>query len=310
VWSTRDLARCILVVAHIIEQFEICDQKEMSGFEVAGIVLAGPAIVERLLQVAIDGYKVFQSVKLVGKEYRKCQLELNMTRVRLEDWMRGLSASGGDLGSVLGANSMRYYLALEVLVLIAETFARVEELERKYDITQTRPDVSSQQVESIEGDAPGQKKPFSVFKTLRTHLRPHRQVQSSTSSRSTSPALPTSSLSHTDLLKFELAKVSLSGSSASIDEKVAVASHSTEADLDVDAPDLADCIIEMDKKAKECQKALSSITKYQWVFSTQDELRILIKDLEKYIAYLETLTRSVFQSKLLRLPALTLDCVV
>src|ERR1700728_2416428 len=156
---------------------------------------------------------------------------------------------------------MRYYLVLEALVLIAETFARVEEVEMKYGITQTRPDVSSQKVELIEGHPPEQKKSFSVFKTLHTHLRPHRQVQSSTSSRSTSPAPPTSSLSHTDLLKFELVKLSLSGSSTSTDEKIAVASHSTEADLDVDAPDLAYCVIEMDKKAKECQKALSSITK-------------------------------------------------
>jgi Prion-inhibition and propagation len=221
-----------------------------------------------------------------------------MTRVRLEDWMRGLSACGGDLGSVLGANSMRYHLVLEALVLIVETFARVEEFERKYGITQTRPDVSSQRVQSIEGEAPGQKKSVSIFKTLRTHLRPNKQVRSSISSRSTSPAPSTSSLSRTNLLKFELAKLSLSDSSTFVDEKATIASHSTEADLDIDAPNLADCIIEMDKKAKECQKALSSVTKYEWVFSTQDELRLLIRDLEKYIAYLETLTRSIFQSKL------------
>jgi len=102
--------------------------------EVAGLVLAGPAVVAQLLQVSIGGYKVFSQAQSAGTDINRCQHALDIQRERLEDWVRKLATLGGNLSNIVGSNTKRYQVILETLVLIAEVFTQVEQLETKYGI--------------------------------------------------------------------------------------------------------------------------------------------------------------------------------
>jgi len=97
----------------------------MSGIEIAGVVLAGPAIVVQLLKFSIDGCNAIVGAQATGKELHRCQRDLDVVRHRLEDWIRNFVGTGGDLWSVLKQDPRRYIAVLETLSSIAEFFAKV-----------------------------------------------------------------------------------------------------------------------------------------------------------------------------------------
>jgi hypothetical protein len=258
----------------------------MSGFEIAGVIIAGPAIVERLLQVSLDGYRVFQNAKMVGKEIQQCGYELDITRVRLEDWMRALTKCGGDLSVVLGGKSRRYQLVLETLALIAGVFAQVEQLEKKYGIARVNLDQS--RVKKLQ---PGEKG-LGIGGWVKKYFHPPRQISSSGRSRSSSPA-PKHSQSHNSS-----AWLPPTNLSSILDDENAILKYSRDLDLEFDARRLGECIAQMEEVAREYQQTLSTFRKYEWLFSSREELQLLIEDLKRYITSLETLTSVSFKSEM------------
>src|SRR5690606_7527971 len=104
----------------------------MSGFEVAGIVLAGPAIVGMLVRTSLDGYKIFNSARNSGTELRLHQRDLDMQRLRLENWAKLIQSRGGDLSTLV--DDKHYELILQTLVVIAGVFVDVDALHQKYGI--------------------------------------------------------------------------------------------------------------------------------------------------------------------------------
>lgn len=258
----------------------------MSGFEIAGVIIAGPAIVERLLQVSLDGYRVFQNAKMVGKGIQQCRYELDVTRVRLEDWMRALTKCGGDLSVVLGGKSRRYQLVLETLALIAGVFAQVEQLEKKYGIARVNLDQS--RVKKLQPAEKG----LGIGGWVKKHFYPPRQVSSSGRSRSSSPA-PKYSQSHNSSTWLPPTNLS-----SILDDENAILKYSRDLDLEFDAPGLGECIAQMEEVAREYQQTLSTFRKYEWLFSSREELQLLIEDLKRYITSLETLTSVPFKSEM------------
>jgi hypothetical protein len=109
----------------------------MSGFEIAGVVLAGPAVVGQLVQITLDGYRIFSDARLWGQGIRNCQRDLGVQRERLEDWVQQIAGMGGDLSKV--TTQSRYKLILETLAPIAGIFAQVDQLEKKYGIRCVNP---------------------------------------------------------------------------------------------------------------------------------------------------------------------------
>ncbi|KAF8544105.1 hypothetical protein BDD12DRAFT_801463 [Trichophaea hybrida] len=256
----------------------------MTGFEIAGVALAAPAIVERLIQVSLDGYKVFQDAKMAGKGIQKYRYELDVSRVRLEGWIQATKC-GGDLWMALGEKSRRYQLVLETLAYIAGVFAQVEQLEKKYGIKPLVNQIQSSEVKTVAEKGLGISGWFK-------NLHPPRLASKSGRSRSPSPAPKhfRSTSSPIGLSSTNLAPV--------LNDEKAILKYSRETDLEFDAPGLEECIAQMDERAWEYKHALSTFRKYEWVFTSQAELQLLIEDLNKYITCLETLTSAPFQTNI------------
>jgi hypothetical protein len=98
--------------------------------EVAGLVLAGLAVVAQLLQVSIGGYKVFSQAQSAGTDINRCQHALDVQRERLEDWVRKLATLGGNLSNIVGSNTKRYQVILETLVLMQRCLLKSNNLKR------------------------------------------------------------------------------------------------------------------------------------------------------------------------------------
>ncbi|KAA8893190.1 hypothetical protein FN846DRAFT_980026 [Sphaerosporella brunnea] len=254
----------------------------MTGFEIAGVVLAGPAVIQQLLNVAIDGYRVFQDANTAGRGIQQSLYELDITRVRFEDWIRALSKCNGNLAEVLGENSRRYQLVLETLALIAGVFAQVEQLEKKYGIARR---------ESGEEEHTQTRGRLGIRAWLKQHIRRPSANGQSQKSHSSSPA-PSSSAVPSESSALPSSQLSLP-----VNSETTITNLSLEGDLEFEAPGLAECILRLEKVASEYQQTLSTFRKYEWVFSSRGNVQLLIEDLKKYISSLEILTSVIFQRK-------------
>ncbi|KAF3187273.1 hypothetical protein TWF225_004423 [Orbilia oligospora] len=92
----------------------------MSGFEIAGVVIGAPAVVELLIKTSIKGYHTFQSAQLAGSDFQRYQYELKTT--------------------------------LDTLAMITGMFAEVDQLNEKYGITCNSPDLH--RISSVRSSPP------------------------------------------------------------------------------------------------------------------------------------------------------------
>ncbi|KAF3269237.1 hypothetical protein TWF217_009328 [Orbilia oligospora] len=99
----------------------------MSGFEIAGVVIGAPAVVELLIKTSIKGYHTFQSAQLAGSDFQRYQYELKVMCVELQGWETRLKFSGG-------------------------MFAEVDQLNEKYGITCNSPDLH--RISSVRSSPP------------------------------------------------------------------------------------------------------------------------------------------------------------
>ena len=257
-----------------------CTPSQMSGFEIAGAVLATPGIAQLLVCTAVQGCQIFQDAKLAGEGIQRCQVELDTHRLRLEDWIEEVNSFGGDLAALVGGRSnKRYTLILRTLVLITGLFAQVDQLESKYGIRRETPHGSrrARLKEMLLGS--GQQNGRSGS-TLTVPGRKHLK------SRSTS-SLPTP-------------RKGLSSSTPPLDtvDLEQIVDCSRGLDLDYNVQGLEGFAESMERVAREYQETLSAYAQYKWVLSSQDKVRALISDLDKHITALEKLTRGNYRCAL------------
>jgi hypothetical protein len=266
----------------------------MSGFEIAGIALAAPAIVQQLVKVSLEGYKVFQGVKDVGMDFQKLLHALGVIQAQLEDWDKKLSELGG---FVLGIKSRRYQLILETLALMAGVFVEVDQLERRYGIRRSNAHTLPDRTQSVENYQSPQmeRSPRKWLNLSLPHLR--RSRSRSRDSRSGDLIhLGSAAQSSPDLSgpeKLSSSRTELMGTNLK-----RYLSNPTESDLEVQLVGLDDCTRQIEVKVQEYQRTLSTFRKYEWVFSSHDKLKLLVEDLKYYMDCLDKLTLDFFQSML------------
>jgi hypothetical protein len=268
----------------------------MTGFEVAGVMLTGPAVVGQLLKVSIEGYKAFSEAQAAGKELRQRQRDLEVARHRLEDWIHDLGKVGGDLWLVFEQDPQRYITLLETLASIAEVFAKVELLQSKYGIKCDNPDGQPSSATSIHltetsnsDEAAQRRRKRDWFKGLF-----HLETSDSNGSRLLvpSPKLPRggSAIALPKQVVSPFTNLPLPSNSGST-----VLKYSR--DLELAVPEVREMVSQMEKKAEQYQQTLSTYHRYEWVFSGHEELRSLIKDLNGYTTDLENMTKIRFQGE-------------
>jgi hypothetical protein len=71
-----------------------------------------------------------------------------------------------------------------------------------------------------------------------------------------------------------------------------LAKYTIDTDLEITAPKVAEVVEGIEKKARLFHETLSSYGKFEWVFSTKEELERLIRDLKEYNDALIKLTAS------------------
>ncbi|TGZ80330.1 hypothetical protein EX30DRAFT_57162 [Ascodesmis nigricans] len=78
----------------------------MPEFEIAGAVLAGPAVVDQLLKVTLEGYRIFSEAATAGDGLHQYHRELDVQCKLLKDWIHMIAEYGGGLSILV--DSMRY----------------------------------------------------------------------------------------------------------------------------------------------------------------------------------------------------------
>jgi hypothetical protein len=274
----------------------------MSGFEVIGVVLAVPAVVEQLLNVCLAGYGLFRAAQSVGKDVQDQIHDLDVSRQALEDWIRELASCGDKLESIIEPNTFRYELILRTLAMIASVFTEVEQLEKKYGIS------------CVDREAQGADANREVKMEVRVDELSHKSKSSSKL-----PSLKGASRNFRSLFKAPKSKKKDSGSeesrtlaslargSPSISGRTTPALDSY-ADLE-DVPDLPEYKLEahvpgldgyinkMTLKAAEYQKTIPTLKRYEWACANGEQLGRLVRDLQKYVTHLRTLTRYPIERK-------------
>ncbi|KAF3935759.1 hypothetical protein ABW19_dt0210035 [Dactylella cylindrospora] len=273
----------------------------MSGFEIAGITLAGPAIVHQLIKVSIDGYQAFQDTKLVGKQYQQLKHDFDVQHERYLDWLRTLSASGGDLSNILDPKSRRYELVLTTLARIAGIFAEMDQLKQRYGITRiTSGDSVENRISVAEEDTAAEKRGFKKYLGKMFSSRTRKQVSGSSPRpestvavlQSHGPLSEKSSSKGTYLVSEQ--ELVTPGSGYGMKKLDSILKSPQDSELEVQVPGLERRVTELGRKAEEYQQALPMYRKYQWKYASKEQLEALVKDLAKYIDYLERLTSQLF----------------
>ncbi|KAF8246309.1 TPR-like protein [Wilcoxina mikolae CBS 423.85] len=268
----------------------------MTGFEIAGVVLAGPAVVAQLLNVSIEGYKIFSEAQAAGKELHRCQQDLGVVQHRLEDWIGDLANVGGDLSAVFEKEPQRYITILQTLAYIAEVFVKVEQLQSKYGIKSVGPAEHLSPVTSIQSTETNNSNEAARGRRKRDRIKGFFRVEKSVSDDSKLLLLPPKPL-HSDG-----GTLSLSRKAASSFTNLPLPSNNENTflkhsrDLEHVIPDVNIIVNQMEKKAEQYQQTLSTYRRYEWVFSGHEELRTLVGDLDRYTTQLEQITKFRFQS--------------
>jgi len=268
----------------------------MSGFEVAGVMLAGPAVVGQLLKVSVEGYKAFSEAQATGKKLRQRQRDLEVARHRLEDWIHDLGKVGGNLWAVFERDPRRYITILETLASIAEVFAKVELLQSKYGIKYVSPDEQPSSSTSIQltetnnpDEAARRRRKHDWFKGL-FQLEASDSNGSKLLVPSPKPSRGGSVIALSKQAASSFTNLPLPSNSGST-----VLKHSR--DLELAVPEVHAMVSQMEKKAEQYQQTLSTYHRYEWVFSGHEELCSLIRDLNGYTTDLENMTKFCFQSE-------------
>lgn len=220
----------------------------------------------------MQGCKIFQDAELVGVGIQRCQVELGVHRLRLEEWIEEVNSLGGDLAALVGGRSnKRYTLILRTLVLITGMFAQVNQLETKYGIRREAPH-------------------GSIKAGLRGMLLGRGQQNDRSGSGLMVPGREHPKSRYTSSLP--TLRKSSSSSALSLDtvglEQIVDRSHGL--DLEYDVQGLEEFAESMERVAREYRETLSTYARYKWVLSSQDKVRTLISDLDKYITILENMT--------------------
>ena len=255
----------------------------MSGFEIAGIALAGPAVVGQLLKVTLEGYHIFTEAAAAGNGLQSCERSLRVQRERLEDWIKQLSFMGGDLSVLIEAK--RYELILDTLAAIAGVFARADELETKYGIRRICIQGETEAPATRE-DNPVDRVAEKPRSKIRTKLgswlgkrtsTPSQNTVRGNSSQSAIAAVIRAGVSTAGLVTPEAVK-----SDARSQQSTASALER----IDINSPVN---VRKWELQAADYQSSLSSYRRYRWALSTKTELNELLKDLRHYVNELHQL---------------------
>lgn len=265
--------------------------------EVVTAVMSIPGVVGELLKASKAGYDFFQDVKGVSQDVRSKLYELEVTRIRLDDWIRDLGAHGSDLAKIIDPNSRRYKLVLVTLALIAGVFAEVEQLHQKYGICEVDESKPHPRVQT-KTDANTPRKRFLPLKaalgrlTLRRSVSASAPVPSSSPSRAKSPQVASSSIvSSASAIVATTLSIRLSEAPAQATGPL------SDINLDEQVPGVCEYMQIMEQNAKEYQKRITTMRKLGWVFSDGKRLDSLITDLDTYITQLHSLTEDSFSSE-------------
>ncbi|CCX30228.1 hypothetical protein FPQ18DRAFT_104164 [Pyronema domesticum] len=227
----------------------------MSGLEIAGVVLAGPAVVGQLVQNTLNGYRIFSDARLSGQGIRNCQRDLGVQRERLEDWVQQIADMGGDLSKV--TTQSRYKLILETLALIVGIFAQVDQLEKKYGILCVnpgggivRPLSSAQSIAGTDGEK----------RRMRDRIK-NKFQKWFTESDSTDAALIHKTVENKSPLQLKNATLSSVDVTTITVRELSLPTRSME--LDASVPGLASTLQQMETTAKLYQNTLSAYQQYE-----------------------------------------------
>jgi len=258
----------------------------MSGFEIAGLCLASPPIVFQLIKVTLDGYRVFADARLSGKELWCCQRDLEVQRERLEDWVRRIADHGGDLSALVSPD--RYGIILSTLALIAEIFASVNVLEKKYGI-RTGAEHGNQSTRHGETGAPENGQKGRKRDWLSRHILRRSGLDESAQTGAGLVAVRAMDVKSPYIVK----KASSSVADVSTITVREISQDKNYEDLDTRILGLGKVVQQLEVTVKQYQSNLSGYRQYEWVFSTKAQLQTLISDLKKYTDDLFDLTQSL-----------------
>ncbi|KAK6339900.1 hypothetical protein TWF718_009287 [Orbilia javanica] len=271
----------------------------MSGFEIAGLAVSTPAVVELLIKAAVKGYNTFQSAQSAGPDFQRYQYELRVMCTELQGWESKLKQSGGDLAAILGATSLRYKVTLDTLAMIAGVFVEVDQLNEKNGITCDSPNTS--RISSIQSP-PETSQNRSRDSWMRkigfgskdsTNKKPARALVASTIRTLSSPGSSTRSS-----LQLDLSNDNISSNLVLGKNKIKTPQNlSEQIDLDVQVTGLDDHIRDLETKAHEYHKTLTALQRYKWAIYNSEKLEELVRDLKLYMGYLDRLTKDYFKAQ-------------
>ncbi|KAF8246609.1 hypothetical protein K440DRAFT_662037 [Wilcoxina mikolae CBS 423.85] len=266
----------------------------MIGFEIAGVVLAGPAVVAQLLKICCDGYRLFAGAKMAGKTIQGCQYEFNVTRVQLEGWIQTLSDHGGDVSLLIDQSSRRYQMVLETLALIAGVFSQVEQLERRYGVSRVGPEGPVNDAMAKQSSANvrvGKSRVIRAGEWCKAHLLPLPKASYGAAS------IPNHSRGNSNSSFFRRPPLSSTDLPLLPNDGDVTTKYSCETDLEIYVPGVGDYIQRMERTADEYQRTLTTFRQYAWEFSSREDLQLLIQDLKRYTTTLESLTHVAFKAQ-------------
>ncbi|KAK6331293.1 hypothetical protein TWF730_004380 [Orbilia blumenaviensis] len=284
----------------------------MSGFEIAGIALAGPAVIAGLIKTSIAGYRTFHDTKLVGKEYQQLKLEIDVQEERYLAWIRNLSNHGGDLSSIIDPKSRQYELILTTLAMIAGVFVELDKVDSRYGLTSVASEESTATI-SLSSTS-GFSQSTASNRGIRNYLsstkskfrrfwrRDQTFVESSplpAQSRRTSEFSNGTSeeLTHQDfsiILKEDLLPIATQDNPDDLESHI---KSLRQTELNAQVPGLEHRATQLATMAEKYQQAVPTYRKYTWQFDNKEQLERFIADLTKYVNYLHILTTDEFSSK-------------
>lgn len=273
----------------------------MAGLEFAGLALAAPAVVQQLLKTSVEGYRIFNDVKDCGKSIHRHQTKLTFEHLRFADWIQIIADHGGDLSALLDGG--KYDLAIKVLVHIADVFANVENLEKKYGI-QRHPSSSSARslpmarVKDVTAESSslrsGKRSKAGLGRLLssaKSKLRGDKDKRSSQTQFT--PSFSASSESSPSTVTY-IGKEKLPSSTTVLRETVRDLSGSDMALVHVQQSlEVTLQKYKVEDIAIHFQATISTFRQYEWVLSARTQLERLVLDLKEYNDQLHYLISSL-----------------
>ncbi|KAK6513653.1 hypothetical protein TWF506_008092 [Arthrobotrys conoides] len=274
----------------------------MSGFEIAGLAIGAPAVVELLIKVSVKGYHIFQSAQSAGPDFQRYQYELKVMCVDLQEWETRLKLLGGDLAVVLGATSLRYKTTLDTLAMIAGVFVEVDRLNEKYGISCDNPDLNqTSSVQSSQSEtSQNRNRNYWMNRILFGSRDLPKKRPVSTLMESTFTTLSLSKDNSRGSLQLDLRHEENSPPVSATDKIKTLQNFSDKIDLEVQVPGLDRHIISLGAKAREYHNTLTALQRYKWAIYNSSKLKLLVNDLKLYTNYLHRLTKDHFKRDTLR----------